>query len=143
MLTLEEFHSLYDQGPDAVYAFVIALQTTTGAQQEQIAQLTARVKQLEDRLGKDSHNSSKPPSSDGLSKKPNPKSLRGKSGRRSGGQPGHPGRTLEFAERPDQTVVHSPEQCQHHPEGTRRFSGGSSHHWNRTPPGFRSAAVET
>ena len=113
MVTREEFQSLYDQGPDAGYALVVALQTTIAAQQEQTVQLTARVRQLEDRLGKDSHNSSKPPSSDGLAKKPTPKSLRGKSGRRSGGQPGHPGRTLEFAERPDHTVAHSPRQCQH------------------------------
>lgn len=106
MLTREEFQVVYDQGPDAVYALFVSMHATIEA-------LTARVKQLEDRLGKDSHNSSKPPSSDGLAKKPKPKSLRGKSGRRSGGQPGHPGRTLEFVECPDQTVVHSAEQCQH------------------------------
>src|SRR4051812_38355273 len=81
MITREEFQVLYDQGPDAVYAFIQSLQATIEA-------LSTRVKQLEDRLGKDSHNSSKPPSSDGLAKKP--KSLRSKSGRRSGGQHGHP-----------------------------------------------------
>ena len=72
-----------------------------------------RVKELEDRLGKDSHNSSKPPSSDGLRKKPSPKSLRGKSGRRSGGQPGHSGHTLEFAEDPDNVVPLRPCKCQY------------------------------
>ena len=113
MITREEFQAKYDQGPDAVYALIVAMQAIIDAQQKQTAALTARVKQLEDRLGKDSHNSSKPPSSDGLAKKPKPKSLRGKSGRPSGGQRGHPGRTLEFAERPDHTVIYSPEQCQH------------------------------
>jgi transposase len=103
MITREEFQVLYDQGPDAVYALIVNMQATLEA-------LTARVKQLEDRLGKDSHNSSKPPSSDGLAKKP--KSLRSKSGRRSGGQQGHPGRTLEFAEQPDRIVPHAPTQCQ-------------------------------
>jgi transposase len=112
MMTREEFQVIYDQGPDAVYALVVAMKTTIDAQQAQVATLTDRVKQLEDRLGKDSHNSSKPPSSDGLAKKPDPKSLRGKSGRRSGGQPGHPGNTLEFVEQPDNTVVHSPATCQ-------------------------------
>jgi transposase len=111
MITREEFQVLYEQGPDAVYALIVSMQAIIDAQQQQIAALTARVKQLEDRLGKDSHNSSKPPSSDGLAKKP--KSLRPKSGRRSGGQQGHPGRTLEFAEKPDHTVPHAPTQCHH------------------------------
>jgi transposase len=82
------------------------------AQYEQIVALTARVKELEDRLGKDSHNSSKPPSSDGLGKKPSPQSQRGKSGRRSGGQHGHPGRTLSFSESPNEVIVHTPSACQ-------------------------------
>ena len=111
MITREEFQIRYDQGPDAVYALIMEMQVTIDGLQQQTAALTTRLKQLEDRLGKDSHNSSKPPSSDGLAKKPNPKSLRPKSGRRPGGQHGHPGRTLEFAEQPDHTLVHSPTQC--------------------------------
>ena len=103
MLTREEFQALYEQGPDAVFAVLSTLQDAVGV-------LSLRVKQLEDRLGKDSHNSSKPPSSDGF-KKPNPKSERGKSNRPSGAQKGHPGRTLEFAEKPDHFVVHHPDFC--------------------------------
>jgi transposase len=103
MLTREQIQAIYDQGPDAVVEAITALQNA-------VAVLTLRVKQLEDRLGKDSHNSSKPPSSDGF-KKPNPKSLRGKSGRPSGGQKGHPGRTLEFAAKPDHVKVHRPNVC--------------------------------
>lgn len=101
-MTREEFQSLYDKGPDAVYALVNTLQDAVGV-------LTLRVKQLEDRLGKDSHNSSKPPSTDGFKK---PQSQRTKSNRPSGGQKGHPGRTLEFADNPDTVVVHHPDVCQ-------------------------------
>ena len=71
--------------------------------------LQVEVKALQDRLGKDSHNSSKPPSSDGLAKKP--VSLRQKTGRKPGGQAGHPGKTLSLTDTPDQTLVHSPLQC--------------------------------
>jgi transposase len=112
MITREEFQTIYDQGPDVVFALIAAMQATVEAQQRQTVALSARVKELEGRLGKDSHNSSKPPSSDGLAKKPAPKSLRGKSGRRSGGQPGHRGHTLEFAECPDHTITYAPVSCQ-------------------------------
>jgi transposase len=95
---------------DELVAIILAQQEQIATLTDQVTRLTARVKELEDRLGKDSHNSSKPPSSDGLRKKP--RSQRGKSGRPSGGQQGHPGRTLEFAEEPDEVVVHAPELCQ-------------------------------
>ena len=58
-----------------------------------IAELTARIVELESRLNTNSTNSSKPPSSDGLAK-PAVKSLREKSGRKPGGQPGHKGHAV-------------------------------------------------
>ena len=66
--------------------------------------LSARVRELEGRLRKGSDNSSKPPSSDGLVKKP--KSLRQSSGRKPGGQAGHEGTTLERVATPDVIVQH-------------------------------------
>jgi len=77
---------------------------------EQIAKLTSKVNDLESRLAKNSRNSNKPPSSDGYGK-PKPKSLRGKSGKNSGGQKGHKGSTLEQTKHPDEVVNHCLTQC--------------------------------
>jgi hypothetical protein len=114
-ISRDEFQVLYDQGPDAVCAVLCAMQA-------QIDTLAERVRELEARLNKDSHNSSKPPSSDGLAKrpttvklaKPAPKSLRSQNaqkGRKPGAQHGHPGRTLSQVEQPDTIHVHAPETC--------------------------------
>jgi transposase len=75
------------------------------------AALRERLAELERRLGLDSSNSGKPPSSDGLTKPPRVSSLREPSGRKSGGQKGHPGTTLRRTETPDATVEHYPEAC--------------------------------
>jgi len=77
---------------------------------DQIIELMARITALEARLGMNSSNSSKPPSSDGYAK-PAPKSLRRKSGRKPGGQQGHPGATLRQVAEPDTVKVHLPEYC--------------------------------
>ena len=109
MLTREQFQLIYEQGPDAVYDLLAVLYATASAQQQQITLLQAEVKELRERLNKDSHNSSKPPSSDGLAKKP--VSLRQPSGRKAGGQPGHKGCTLALVDTPDTTEVHMPACC--------------------------------
>lgn len=80
----------------------------------QIAALEAEVADLRRRLGQDSSNSSKPPSSDGLGKKPrNAGSLRDASGRPSGGQKGHKGGTLRQVADPDCVVRHEACVCRH------------------------------
>src|SRR5437868_556690 len=99
MLTRARFQRLYEQGPDALFAcwqeqsaqyqrlqedlhaaqqLNLTLLENYQAQELLLQNLTARVQELEARLDKDSHNSHKPPSSDGLKKKPTPKSLREK-----------------------------------------------------------------
>jgi len=80
------------------------------AQDARIVEQDARIGELERQLAASSRNSSKPPSSDGLDK-PAPKSLRGRSGRKPGGQPGREGRTLRQVAVPDEVVVHEPGAC--------------------------------
>src|SRR6266702_1520755 len=77
--------------------------------QEQIAGLTQQVKDLQDRLAKNSHNSSLPPSSDRFVRQP--KSLRKKSEKKTGGQEGHPGTTLWFSQAPDEVIEHLVSVC--------------------------------
>ena len=86
------------------------LEREVGLHQQQIAQLTAQVQALQERLAKDSHNSHLPPSSDRFSRQP--KSLRKKSGRKPGGQEGHRGYTLMFSPTPDEVLVHAVERCE-------------------------------
>lgn len=74
-----------------------------------VAKLEARIAELEKRLGKNSSNSSKPPSSDGLKRT---RSLRSNtSGRKPGGQPGHPGQRLQPSATPDIVIAVPLEQC--------------------------------
>ncbi len=76
----------------------------------EVRRLSARVAELEARLSKDSHNSSKPPSSDGLAKKSSSPSV--PSGKKPGGQAGHAGKTLERSARVDTVIDHPlPQHC--------------------------------
>lgn len=102
-ISQEELRAIYAQGAVAVIALVEGLL-------ERIGQLEVRLEALEHQRRKDSRNSSKPPSSDGFRKRT--QSLRKKSGRKSGGQPEHPGSTLEWSEDVDHIIPHAVEQCQ-------------------------------
>ena len=86
-----------------------ALQEVIAAKDAQIAALTARIEEL--RHKKDSGNSSKPPSSERLNK-PAPKSLRTKSGKPAGGQPGHKGSGMKIDREPDEVKEHRPTKCE-------------------------------
>ena len=101
-----------EQGSGALVTLVATLVA------EAVATLTARVSALEAenaalraKLAVNSHNSSKPPSSDGPGRTPQPKSLRQRSGRRSGGQAGHEGHTLHLVDTPTTVEVHAPPRC--------------------------------
>lgn len=85
---------------------------------ERVSRLETENAELRRRLGLKSHNSSKPPSTDGLAKKPGvPKA----GGKKNGGQVGHAGKTLEKVANPDEVIVHHAVECR---RCLRRFSLG-------------------
>jgi hypothetical protein len=107
-LTREELLILARTAPEALVDLVLVLQDTVRALREEVRGLRQEVQDLKGRLAQNSANSHKPPGSDGLTKPPTPKSLRSKSGRKVGGQPGQPGHTLRQVEQPDHTLIHPP-----------------------------------
>jgi transposase len=92
-------------------AVIAALQAEIVQLRAENAALLGRLADLERRLGLNSRNSGKPPSSDGLKKPPRVSSLREPSGKTTGGQTGHPGKTLRRTETPDATINHYPTAC--------------------------------
>jgi transposase len=90
---------------------IAQLEAENAALREQVTVLAERLHELEARLAKDSHNSSKPPSSDGLARRT--ESLRRRSGKKPGGQIGHRGETLRLVATPDAVVEHWPARCSH------------------------------
>jgi transposase len=98
----DEIRAAYDEGKEAIVELF----------HRTIGQLAARLQALEDQVSKNSRNSGKPPSSDGLSK-PAPKSLRKRHGKKSGGQPGHEGHTLKAVVHPEHIIVHRVKECRY------------------------------
>ena len=101
-ISRDEIKAIYAQGEEAVITLVESLV-------ERINQLELRVEALKNQINKNSHNSSKPPSSDGFGKRTN--SLRQKSDRSTGGQLGHPGSTLDWCEAPHSVLVYPVKSC--------------------------------
>jgi transposase len=117
MIPLPLLNSLSSEQKDALirelYERVCRQEARIAELEAQVQALQGQVQALRAQLAKDSRTSSKPPSSDGLKKRPRPKSERGKSGRRPGGQKGHPGQTLRQTDQPDRMIDHRPECCPH------------------------------
>ena len=97
---------------DELIDLILQQQTLIEQSQAQVADLEAKLQALADQLAKNSRNSGKPPSSDGLAK-PAPRSLRVASGKPNGGQPGHEGHTLKAVAQPDHFRVHPVTTCRH------------------------------
>lgn len=104
-LSDQEIQGIYDSGFDAVRNVI-----------RQFEQRLERLERLVDTLmaskSKNSQNSHKPPSSDGLKRNNRTSSLRGKSGRKPGGQKGHEGTTLQMSATPEHIEKHEPSHCQ-------------------------------
>jgi transposase len=105
-LPSEVFNSL----PASVQCYIRFLETHIKQLQIQVQALQMEVGDLKAQLAKNSSNSSKPPGSDGLRKQP--KSQRGKSDKKSGGQEGHVGKTRTQVANPDHIEIHTPTNCQ-------------------------------
>ena len=88
------------------------LKAALGEARGEVDWLRRRNTELEKLVVKDSHNSSRPPSTDPPWAK-RTKSLRRPSGRRVGGQPGHTGHTLRLTPKPHRVVTHRPARCRH------------------------------
>ena len=97
----EEIDVPYDRDKEAVIELF----------HQTLGKLAERIQRLEDRIAKNSGNSSKPPSSDGLKKKP--KSLREKSGNKKDGQAGHSEHTLKAKAAPEHVQVYRVKRCCH------------------------------
>jgi transposase len=99
--------------PAAVRVFILAQQQEIEQLRSQLTALATELASLRERIGRSSRNSSKPPSSDAPGFKP-PTRRKG-SGRKRGGQPGHPGAGPELLpiERVDEVVEHHPDACRH------------------------------
>ena len=105
----KEINAAYEDGKQAVLKLF----------QDTFVVLAERIQKLEDQLAKNSHNSGKPPSSDGFDK-PAPRSLRKRSRKKSGGQKGHVGYQLEMVKKPDHIKKHKVAQCAHCQKSLKR-----------------------
>ena len=102
----------WEKTPAAVQAVVVSLWHEVQELRAQVAALQAEVAKLREQVGKNSRNSSKPPSSDPPSVPPKQKAP---TGRKPGGQPGHPGhgRPLKPPDQVHHVVEVKPEACAH------------------------------
>ena len=89
---------------------VAELRQTLDAQNATVAELQETIRELQRQLGRNSRNSSQPPSKDGFDK-PRPQSRRKRSGLKPGGQPGHAGTHMAIPHEPDDVQQHLPSKC--------------------------------
>jgi transposase len=106
-----ELYAIYDAGREVTVQFIKTLLERIRSLEIAVEKQANAISELKQQLGKNSHNSSKPPSSDNPFDGKKTKSLRKKSGKKPGGQEGHPGKTLRKSKVPDRTETITPGIC--------------------------------
>jgi len=101
---------IYRSGEKLAVKLMYSLSKELCEAKKMISKLEKKINVLEGQAAKNSQNSHKPPSSERFNKV-QPKSLREKTGRKTGGQNGHKGRTLKMVEQPNKIIVHSINRC--------------------------------
>ncbi len=107
----ETIETAFHDGIDSVKSLFFQLTELIQNLTEHIEKQNKIINKLDEQISKNSNNSSKPPSSDGYKKVKRTKSLRKKSNRKNGGQPGHKGHTLKQIEKPDKIEIHKVFNC--------------------------------
>ncbi|MGH3225976.1 MAG: IS66 family transposase, partial [Streptosporangiaceae bacterium] len=109
---LESAERLVGELRDRIAVMAEAHRGELAARDAVIAAQADRIARLERQVKRDSSSSSKPPSSDSpYKKKTRDRSLREKTGRRPGKQPGAPGATLGLSDHPDEVIECAPSEC--------------------------------
>ena len=108
----ETIDAVLNQGRNATKKLLLDLTNTVKELVAYVEKQNEVIQNLSDKINKNSDNSHQPPSSDGLNKKPRQtKSLRGKSDKKNGGQPGHKGHTLTQSNNVDKVEMHPVNHC--------------------------------
>ena len=93
---------------------ILCLKTRNQQLENENQQFKEQSREFQNRLALNSHNSHKPPASDGFQKSKSRKKHQPRSfSKKAGGQPDHPGRTLQAVEQPDHTLIHQVDVCDH------------------------------
>ncbi len=107
-----ERSQLEELDKESLIVIILTLQEQLRQLRQQVEEQAVEIQSLRDQLAKNSQNSGKPPSSDGL-KKARRSSLRRKGSRPTGGQAGHVGYTLAMVAEPNVVEVHEVRACPH------------------------------
>jgi len=109
--TPEDIHNAFVRGEEAITELFVGVIDTVRMLLTHVGQLNEEIRKLRGQTAKNSDNSSKPPSGDGLKKKPRTDSLRKSGDKPDGGQPGHEGHCLGMSDEPDHTIVRKVRIC--------------------------------